>query len=76
MRHKDGTYRWMLSRGTAVRDQAGKAIRLVGNRVDITELKRVEEVLREAAGVVPIPGQRDAPDRLDGPARWLPRIPQ
>ena len=48
VRHKDGTYRWMLARGTAIRDQAGKAIRLVGSRVDITELKRVEEVLRES----------------------------
>ena len=48
VRHKDGTYRWMLARGTAIRDQAGKPIRLVGSRVDITELKRVEEVLRES----------------------------
>ncbi len=46
VRHKDGTYRWMLCRGTAIRDQAGKSIRLVGSRVDITELKRVEEALR------------------------------
>ncbi len=48
IRHRDGTYRWMLARGTAIRDQAGKPIRLVGSRVDITELKRVEEVLRES----------------------------
>jgi PAS domain S-box-containing protein len=47
-RHRDGSYRWFLSRGTAIRDQAGKPIRLVGSRVDITELKRVEEVLRES----------------------------
>ena len=48
IRHRDGSYRWMLARGTAIRDQAGKPIRLVGSRVDITELKRVEEVLRES----------------------------
>jgi two-component system, sensor histidine kinase and response regulator len=48
IRHKDGIYRWMLARGTAIRDPAGKPIRLVGSRVDITELKRVEEVLRES----------------------------
>ena len=46
MRHKDGTYRWMLARGIAIRDEAGKPIRFVGSRVDITELKRVEEALR------------------------------
>ena len=48
VRHKDGTYRWMLARGTAIRDQAGKPIRLVGSRVDVTELKRAQEVLRES----------------------------
>ena len=46
MRHKDGTYRWMLARGIAIRDEAGKPIRFIGSRVDITELKRVEEALR------------------------------
>jgi two-component system, sensor histidine kinase and response regulator len=48
MRHKDGTYRWMLARGIAIRNAAGKPIRFVGSRVDITELKRVLEVLRES----------------------------
>ena len=47
-RDKDGTYRWMLTRGTAIRDQAGRPIRFVGSRVDITELKRVEEAERRA----------------------------
>ena len=47
-RHRDGTYRWMLARGTAIRDEAGKPIRLVGTRVDITEQKRVEEALARA----------------------------
>ena len=76
IRHRDGTYRWMLARGMAIRDQAGKPIRLVGSRVDITELKRRRGSPPRERGVVPVPGQRDAPDRLDGPARWLPRIPQ
>ncbi len=45
-RHKDGSYRWMLSRGVAVRDSAGRPIRFVGSSVDITDLKHVEEALR------------------------------
>ena len=36
LRHKDGTYRWMSSRGLVVRNDAGEAIRLTGAQVDIT----------------------------------------
>src|SRR5207237_343605 len=45
-RHADGSYRTMLARGAAVRDAAGKPVRLVGVTVDITRLKRAEEALR------------------------------
>jgi PAS domain S-box-containing protein len=45
-RHKDGSYRWMLMRGVAVRDADGKPIRFVGCGVDITDRKRTEEALR------------------------------
>ena len=39
MRHRDGVFIWMLSRGTAVRDGDGKAIRMAGSQTDITEGK-------------------------------------
>ena len=39
MRHKDGTYRWMLSRGVVQRDEHGKAIRMAGSQTDITGVK-------------------------------------
>jgi PAS domain S-box-containing protein len=45
-RHRDGSYRWMLSRGVAVRDAAGRPVRFVGTRIDITERKGAEDALR------------------------------
>ena len=39
MLHRNGTYRWVLCRGAAVRDGAGPATRLAGSLTDITETK-------------------------------------
>ncbi|MGJ3252185.1 MAG: putative bifunctional diguanylate cyclase/phosphodiesterase [Elainellaceae cyanobacterium] len=43
MRHRDGTYRWVINRGLAVLDQKGIAHRLVGSQCDITDRKKAEE---------------------------------
>ncbi|MBI2889312.1 MAG: EAL domain-containing protein [Nitrospirae bacterium] len=45
IRHKDGTYRWVLSRGLAVRDGKDKAYRVCGSQTDITPRKQVEQQL-------------------------------
>jgi PAS domain S-box-containing protein len=47
-RHRDGSYRWMLSRGVAVRDEAGRPVRFLGTRIDITQRKKAEDALRAA----------------------------
>jgi len=39
MLHRDGSYRWMLSRGVVQRDGQGKAIRMAGSQTDITSSK-------------------------------------
>ncbi len=39
MLHKNGAYRWMLSRGLAVWDYDGKPTRMAGSQTDITEAK-------------------------------------
>jgi two-component system sensor histidine kinase/response regulator len=48
LRHKDGSYRWVLARGVAERDDAGKPRRVTGSIVDITHIKEAEAALREA----------------------------
>jgi PAS domain S-box-containing protein len=45
---KDGTERWLYSRGGATRDASGKALRVHGASIDVTERKRTEEELRES----------------------------
>jgi PAS domain S-box-containing protein len=47
-RHRDGSDRWILSRGILVRDPSGNPIRFAGTRIDITDLKRIEKELRQA----------------------------
>ncbi len=49
LRHKDGSYRDILSRAFLVHDEDGSPSRLVGTHVDVTERKRIEEHLREEA---------------------------
>jgi diguanylate cyclase (GGDEF)-like protein/PAS domain S-box-containing protein len=46
IRNKNGAYIWMLSRGVAVRDENGVAVRIAGSQTDITEGK-VADTLTE-----------------------------
>jgi PAS domain S-box-containing protein len=48
VRHRDGSWLNVWDQGLVVCDANGQPVRLVGNVVDITERKRVEEALAEA----------------------------
>jgi PAS domain S-box-containing protein len=48
LRHKDGSYRWIHVHAIIVRDGAGKAVRILGTHLDVTEARRAEEALRES----------------------------
>ncbi len=48
LRHKNGQWRWILSRGRATRDASGRAIRVSGTHSDITERKRIEDAAQSA----------------------------
>jgi diguanylate cyclase (GGDEF)-like protein/PAS domain S-box-containing protein len=45
LRHRDGSYRWVLSRGRAVVDTSGAAYRMAGSLTDIHSRKATEQQL-------------------------------
>jgi diguanylate cyclase (GGDEF)-like protein len=49
LQHRDGEYRHMLARATAVRDANGRATRIVGSLTDVTERREAERRLQHDA---------------------------
>ena len=49
VRHKDGRYRWLLCRGSALKDEVGAVYRIAGSLSDITDRKHIEERLHHDA---------------------------
>ncbi|MDD5249558.1 MAG: PAS domain-containing protein, partial [Rhodocyclaceae bacterium] len=47
MRHADGHYLWVRLRGRAIRDDAGRAVRLIGSIADVSDLQQALERFRD-----------------------------
>ena len=58
VRSRTGEWKWILSRGQVTeRDPAtGRALRMIGTNLDITERKRVEQALQSVAQIDPLTG--------------------
>jgi diguanylate cyclase (GGDEF)-like protein/PAS domain S-box-containing protein len=68
IQHRDGSYRWMLARGMAVRDGPHKATRVVGSQIDVTDRKKAEQRLQHDAlhdALTGLPNRVLFLDRLD-----------
>ena len=53
VRCKDGSYRWISSRGKVVsRDENGKPLRMIGTTTDITTMRMLSESLQESVDLV------------------------
>ena len=48
LRHKNGDYRWVHSRGKAMRDASNRPVRMLGSMTDITERRDSELLARES----------------------------
>lgn len=75
----DGSLHWIAARGTTYRTQAGKANRLLGIVMDITDRKRAEEALRASerlarGQVEALKGTLDALAREPAPERLVEHI--
>jgi PAS domain S-box-containing protein len=48
VRRSDGAYRWFKTRGTPIRDSAGRIVKWFGTCTDISDLRQTEAALRES----------------------------
>jgi diguanylate cyclase (GGDEF)-like protein/PAS domain S-box-containing protein len=63
--HRDGAYRWVLTRGLAVRDEEGTVVRMAGSLSDITHRKAADQRSLDGAFRDPLTGLASRPLLLD-----------
>ncbi|HKK93731.1 MAG TPA: PAS domain-containing protein [Longimicrobiales bacterium] len=48
MRHKDGSWRWIIAHGAVTRDDDGTAVRMQGSHLDVTERRKLQARVEES----------------------------
>jgi len=68
IRHSSGGYRWVLSRGLAVRDEEGRPISIAGSQTDVTHVTEIERKLLHDAvhdNLTGLPNRNHFMERLE-----------
>lgn len=52
LRHKDGSWIWVLNRGKTIFDEEGKPVRMVGFQTDITKQKALEDEIKKQSDIM------------------------
>jgi diguanylate cyclase (GGDEF)-like protein/PAS domain S-box-containing protein len=73
LQNKNGNYHWVLTRGVAIRDAAGKVRRAAGSQTEITDRKLAEEQLRHDALHDALTGLANRPLLMDRMSQCLQR---
>ena len=78
MHHADGTWRWVLTRGLAIRDQSGRPTRMAGSLSDVHDRRTAQRRLQHDAlhdGLTGLPNRVLFMDRVDKVLRRAIRDP-
>lgn len=78
IKHTDGTYRWVVIRGMAVRNDSGEAIRIAGSLTDVSDRKRTEEKLAYDAvhdSLTGLPNRKKLMERLETSIKKSKNVP-
>jgi diguanylate cyclase (GGDEF)-like protein/PAS domain S-box-containing protein len=78
MRHADGSCRWVLTRGLAIRDADGEATRIAGSMSDVTDRRAAERQLQHDAlhdSLTSLPNRALFIDRVEQVLRRAERDP-
>ncbi|GFK95417.1 Sporulation kinase A [Fundidesulfovibrio magnetotacticus] len=56
LRHQDGSWRWVLGRGASLRDGSGLVIRMAGALTDVSERRRMMELMLQTEKMMSVGG--------------------